>query len=258
MKITEIINKRTGEKLILFGGEDFENVNPDRHFYDACFVKRMMLIIPEETSGRAKPTEKGKEFLMETAKTCREFINDFRKVEIPKSLLAILGSKKKRDQQKLLKGLEITPDILMGFILYAGDKGFTLSQYKSEFQTTALDSNKLPKAFRLKSDGTFEKFGNTELTDGQLKQALEQRSVKVAKIIEKNEEWHCFFLTYKSIAGKENWESGQPHFHYVSNLFGIKKEDLIEQIKSKEYKLGNLPHIALKEYGIQPKDKTNI
>jgi hypothetical protein len=82
--------------------------------------------------------------------------------------------------------------------------------------------------------------------------------VKVAKIIENDEEWHCFFLTYNSIAGKENWENGQPHFHYVSNLFGIKKEDLIEQIKSKEYKLGNLPHIALKGYGVQPGDKASI
>lgn len=254
MKITEIINKKTGEKLISFGDDDFENVNPQRYYYDAFFVQRMMLLVPEEASGRAKPTEKGKEILIETAKKSRESINAFRKIELPKNLVGLLGSNKKSIQQKLLKGLVLTPDTLMGFILLAGDQGYTLSQYSSEFQTVAVDASKLPKAYRIKKDGSVEKFGNTELTDGQLKQALEQRSVKVAKIIERDEEWHCFFLTYNSIGGRENWKNGQPHFHYISNLFGITKEDLIQQIKSKEYKLGNLPHVALQEYGVQPNE----
>lgn len=257
MKISEIINKKTGEKLISFGDDDFEKVNPDRYYYDAFFVKRMMLLVPEEASGRTKPTQKGKEILMETAKNSRELIDAFREVELPKNLVSLLGSNKKSMQQKLLNGLVLTPDTLMGFILLAGDQGYTLSQYRSEFQTAAVDASKLPKAYRIKKDGSVEKFGNTELTDGQLRQALEQRSVKVAKIIERDEEWHCFFLTYNGISGKENWQNGQPHFHYISNLLGIKKEDLIEQIKSKEYKLGNLPHVALKEYRDQSNNETN-
>jgi hypothetical protein len=110
-------------------------------------------------------------------------------------------------------------------------------------------------AYMREKDGSITKFGNTELTDGQLKMALEQRSVKIAKFIEKDEEWHCFFITYDSIGGKENWQNGQPHFHYISNLFGIKKEDVITQIKSKKYKLGNLPHITLEDYGTQPQNK---
>lgn len=252
MKISEIINKNTGEKLISFGDDDFENVNPDRYYFEAFLMKKMIFLVPEEILGGAEPTEKGKEILLEAAKESREFINAFRKVELRKNLTSLLGTNKKSIQQKLLNGLEMTPDILMGFILFAGDQGYTLSQYRSEFQTAALDAGKLPKAYRIKKDGSVERFGNTELTDGQLKQALEQRSVKVAKIIEREEEWHCFFLTYNSIGGKENWQNGQPHFHYISNLFGIKKEDLIRQIKSKEYKLGNLPHVALKDYGIQP------
>ena len=241
--------------MISFGGEDFENVNPDRHYYDACFVKKMMMLVPDEVTGKKTPTEYSKAVLMETAKDCREFINSFRKVELPKNLINLLGSKKKSDQQKLLKGLEITPDILMGFILFAGDKDYTLSEYISEFQTSAIDGKKLPYAYTLKDDGEITKFGSTDLTNGQLKQALEQRNVKIAKIITKGDEWHCFFLTYNSIAGKENWQNGQPHFHYVSNLFGISKSDLIENIRSKDYKLGNLPHIVLKEYGVQPEDK---
>jgi hypothetical protein len=256
MRIRTIINKKTGEKFISFGGEDFENVNPDEHYYGACFVKRMMLQVPEELNGKKKPSEKGRKILIETAKNCREFIDSFRAVELPKELLQLLNSSKKKEQTKLLKGLVINPDTLMGFLLLAGDNGYSLSQYSSEFQTTAVDKEKMPVAYRQKDDGTIEKYGNTELTDGQLKQALEQRSVKIAKILEKDDEWHCFFITYNSIGGKENWKDGQPHFHYISNLFGIEKKDVIEQIKSKKYKLGNLPHIALENYGVQPDKKT--
>ena len=200
-------------------------------------------------------SKKGAETLLKVAKSCRDFIDKFRKVKIPSELSNLLNTKKKREQTKLLNGLRMNPDILMAFLLMAGDLGYKLSQYESEHQTKAIDSTKMPMAYRKKEDGTIEKFGKTELTDGQLKQALEQRSVKVAKILEKDNEWHCFFLTFNSIGGKENWKNGQPHFHYISNLFGIEKKDVIEQIKSKNYKLGNLPHIALDDYGKQPEEK---
>ncbi len=257
MKVREIINKKTGERLTSFGGEDFENVNPAQHFYDACFVTSMMMLEPDETTGRKEPTKKGAETLMKVAKKCRDFIDKFREVQIPAELTHLLDTKKKKEQTKLFNGLRMNPNILMAFLLMAGDKGYTLSQYESEHQTKAVDSTKMPLAYRQKKDGTIEKFGKTELTDGQLKQALEQRSVKVAKILEKGDEWHCFFLTFNSIGGKENWRNGQPHFHYISNLFEIEKKDLIEQIKSKNYKLGNLPHIALDDYGKQPEEKAS-
>ena len=257
MKVTELINKKTGERLISFGGEDFENVNPAQHYYDACLVSKMMMLEPDQTTGRKEPTKKGAETLVKVAKSCKAFIDKFRKVQIPNELIQLFDTKKKKEQTKLLNGLRMNPDILMAFLLMAGDKGYTLSQYQSEHQTKAVDSTKMPKAYRQKKDGTIEKFGKTELTDGQLKQALEQRSVKVAKILEKDNEWHCFFLTFNSIGGKENWQNGQPHFHYISNLFGIEKKDVIEQIKSKKYKLGNLPHIALDDYGKQPNNKAS-
>ncbi len=257
MRVTEIINKKTGEKLISFGGEDFENVNPAKHFYDVCFVSQMMMLEPEETTGRKKATAKGAKTLIKTIKYCKNFIEKFRAIQIPENLIHLLNTTKKREQKKLLNGLRMNPDVLMAFLLEAGDRGYLLSQYISEHQTSAIDNRKMPIAFREKEDGTIEKMGKTELTNGQLKQALEQRSVKVAKILEKGNEWHCFFLTYNSIGGKENWQDGQPHFHYISNLFGIEKKDVIEQIKSKKYKLGNLPHIALDDFGNQPIKKSS-
>ena len=256
IKVSEVINKKTGEKLISFGGDDFENVNPQKHYYEYCLVSRMMMLEPEQTSGRTKATKEGAQTLVKTATYCKNFINKFREVKIPENLIQLLKSTKKREQKKLLNEFKMNPDILMAFLLEAGDQGYLLSQYSSEHPTSAVDQKKMPIAYIQNEDGTIKKIGKTELTDGQLKQALEQRSVKVAKILEKGDEWHCFFLTFNSIGGRENWRNGQPHFHYISNLFGIEKKDVIEQIKSKNYKLGNLPHVTLEDYGNQPSEKT--
>ncbi len=87
-----------------------------------------------------------------------------------------------------------------------------------------------------------------------MKQAIEHRKVKVAKILDKGDEWHCFFATFKSFRGEETWlGANQPHYHYISNVFGIGRAEVVNQIKSEKYKLGNLPHIKLEEYGNQPK-----
>jgi hypothetical protein len=69
----------------------------------------------------------------------------------------------------------------------------------------------------------------------------------VVKILERDDEWHCFFITYNSLRGDESWKQGQPHFHYISDKFGISKEELIKQLRSRDYKLGNLPHIDFME-----------
>ncbi|MHA8104971.1 hypothetical protein [Aquirufa nivalisilvae] len=60
--------------------------------------------------------------------------------------------------------------------------------------------------------------------------------------------------------GEETWlGEKQPHFHYISSAFGIDGAEVIRQIKSKKYMLGNLPHIKLEDFGNQPKlNRTTI
>jgi hypothetical protein len=61
----EIINKRTGEKLIIFEDGDFEYEKPVKHYGDGFIVKQMVLrgIPNEELNGDQKPTEKANKFL---------------------------------------------------------------------------------------------------------------------------------------------------------------------------------------------------
>lgn len=110
-----------------------------------------------------------------------------------------------------------------------------------------LEGKKLPKLFHLKEDGTIEKVGETELTDGELKRIIEQRTVIVSHFFELDDIWHCFFVTYNSLSGRENHKDGQPHFHYMSSGFGISKEDFIESMRTGNYRATSV-HFDLLDY----------
>jgi hypothetical protein len=252
----EIINKKTGEKLIMFEDGDFEYEKPVKHYGDGFIVEQMVLrgIPNEELNGDKKPSEKSRQIFIEATIRWQKMFQQFKAVEVPNGFLKLFGTNKKAEQENLLKGLILTPDILMGLLIKAEEQGYTLSQYSSEFSQKGVDLSKMPFAYQVKENGEVQTFGETELSDGQLKQAIEHRKVKVAKILDKGDEWHCFFTTFKSLRGEETWlGEKQPHYHYISNAFGIDRAEVVRQIKSEKYKLGNLPHIKLEDYGNQPK-----
>ncbi len=88
--------------------------------------------------------------------------------------------------------------------------------------------------------------GNTTLTKGQIKSAINQRHAVVAKFLDKGDKWHCFFQTYRSIRGMETGE--YPHLHYISHAWGLSREHVLRQLRSKNYKLpSSLPHIRFEE-----------
>lgn len=250
----EITNKQTGEKLIIFEDDDFEYEKPVKHYGDDFIVKQMVLngIPNEELNGSKKPTEKSKSIFRRAVLHWQELLQEYKTVKVPDGLLELFGTNKKGDQEKLLKGVVLTPDNLMGLLIKAEEKGYTLSQYSSVFTQKGVDLSKMPFAYRVKVNGEVQVFGKTELSNGQLRQAIENRKGKIAKILDKGNEWHCFFTTFKSLRGEETWRGDkQPHYHYISNAFGIDREEIVKQIKSEKYALGNLPHIKLEGYGNQ-------
>ncbi|MBZ9629432.1 hypothetical protein LB465_01475 [Salegentibacter sp. LM13S] len=257
MKITEITNKKNGEKFISVEGEDFENVDPVEH-YKSSFISTRMIMrgIPyEELKGIKEPSEKSKKIFFEANKDWIRQYAKWKRIKVPNKLFELLNSNKKKQQKALLKGLVLTPDILMSFILEAYEKyDFKLSQYTSEHQAKGFKDSEKPFAYQLLENGEIRKFGKTDLSDGQLKQAIKHRVVTIVKFIENGEYWHCFFTNFKSLNGEEVWlGKNQPHYHYISNLFNIEREEVIGQLMSPKYKLGNLPHLKLEEYGNQPK-----
>ncbi len=252
----EVVNTKTGEKLIMFEEGDFENVNPVKHYGDSFIVKGMILrgVPNEELNGTKEPSIISKQKFVEAASHWEEMMANFRKIDVPKGLIALLSATKKSEQEKLLKGVALSPDILMAFLIVAYEKfGFTLSQYTSEHPQKGLDTSKMPLAYNVEEGGDVKVYGTTDLSAEQLKQAVEHRKVKIAKILDNGNQWHCFFTTFKSLRGEETWQGkGQPHYHYISNFFGIDRKTVVKQIKSEKYNLGNLPHIKLEDYGTQP------
>lgn len=142
----------------------------------------------------------------------------------------------------------MTPFELIAFIFHAHEeKGFLFSNYRAEHHHKGLDESELPEFIHVKSEKV-AKIGETNLKEGQLKQVVNHRKIIISKFIDNANEWHCFFVTYQSLKGEENWNNGQPHFHYISNKFGLSREEVLKELKSRHYKLNNLPHVSLMEY----------
>lgn len=251
-----IINKITGEKLEIFEDGEFEYVNPVKHFKDAQLVQFMALngIPDEELYGGQKPSKRSLEIYKIGLQLWDSIEQRFRAAKLPENLRSLLSTTKKKEQISLLKNLVFTPDILMAFLIEAHEKyGYTVSRYSSHYQQKGLDTTKLPFAYAVNENGEAEVFGETELSDGQLQQALQHRKVKNGYILDKGEIWHCFFTTFKSLRGEETWlGEQQPHYHYLSNAFGHKRDSVVNELRSEHYNLGNLPHIKLEDYGKQP------
>lgn len=172
---------------------------------------------------------------------------------VPDYLIDLLKTEKKIEQLRLLKGADLTPIQLIAFIFKAWKEfGYSLSQHSAEHHHIGFNRSAMPKAAHV-SNGILKVIGKTTLSPGQIKHAIMQRKYVVAKFLDKGVNWHCFFLTFKSLRGEETWEGGQPHYHYISDKFGFKRHEVIKQLKSRNYNLGSLPHINLLDFGTQPK-----
>lgn len=186
-------------------------------------------------------------FTKKALKHWEEKLNEINNTVVPDNFLHLLDSTTKADQIKLLKGQSLTPEQLIAFIFKAWrDYDFTFSQYTVEHPHKGLDESQLPTFIHFE-DKKVKTIGKTSLTDGQLKNVIEHRKVIVAKFFDKGDNWHCLFVTFNSLAGKENWQGGQPHFHYISDKFGLTREEVVNRIKSGNY--ASTPvHIPLLDY----------
>jgi hypothetical protein len=248
VKITKI-NDGSGTYTI-FEASNFEYLNPIEHFSNILIETEVSIKMDiykiKNPSLNIRIIEN--HLRNQAISYSKERLEKAMQVIIPEKLISLLTTRSKKEQLSLLKGLSINPEELLAFILKSYlSYGYLYSQYTSEHHHNGLEVENMPKLVEIKDDKV-NKVGNTSLTDGQLKQAVNHRKVTVAKFIDKEDEWHCLFLTYDSIRGKESWKGGQPHYHYISDKFGIPRAEVLSQLKSRIYNLGSLPHIELTGY----------
>lgn len=258
MEINKISDDNGGSYLIITS-PDVERVNPIE-FYSNWYMTSDIVLSKElihpyqcqlpfmESIFNKIISEKAKQ---NWAEKYQEIIN----TELPQSLKLIFSVSKKKEQEKLLRGLSLTTNQLAAFIFYAWtEHGYTFSTYKAEYQHKGVNEADLPTIIYVEGDEV-NTIGNTRLTKGQQKQVIENRTVVISKFFDKGDNWHCFFITYDSLKGKESWQDGQPHFHYISDKFGISREETVKNLKDRRYNLGSLPHINLNDYNIDLKDE---
>jgi hypothetical protein len=246
----KIPNDSGNGSYTIFESPDFEYVDPTKHYAESFIVNNVSMM--RDIILLKKPPVPldfiEKYIHREAFKDWFKKLKEIEETPIPENLTNLLKAASKKDQIKLLKDLSISPDQLIAFIFKSWtDHGYTFSQYKSERQHAGLDKMKMPKLVEIKN-GKVNKVGKTSLTDGQLKQAVDHRKVIVSKFLDKENSWHCLFLTFDSLKGKETWKDGQAHYHYISDKFGIPRQKVVDQLKSGKYNLGSLPHIDLVGY----------
>lgn len=244
-------------EYVVFEAGDCEKVNPIE-YYQNIFIPRNvsmyrrlylakehkfkqfganLSIIKQEVLFRKNAIADWKKWFVEKSAT-----------EINPNYLALLESKTKKEQVKLLKGIELTTYELFALIVKAyTDYGMLFSQYRYEHTQKGVDEKDLTEFAHLEDSGKVITSRKTKLSQGQLKQAIEHRVVLIAKFIETEDEWHCFFTNYKSLNGKEiTYKGGKPHYHYISDKWGLTKEQVIKQLSSRKYKLPSMPHLDFK------------
>jgi hypothetical protein len=186
-----------------------------------------------------------KEMFDETFEEWKQEFEKKRIAKVPTNFFALFSAKSKNEQKDLLKNQRIFPNELLAFYCQSYvDYGFTFSEYKSQHLPNDLKGKDFPDLY-YEGNKEIHKIGKTLLSDGQLKHSIKNRKVTVSRFLDKGNEFHCFFTTYKSLRGEESWKDGQPHFHYISDKFGHSREKVLEELKSKNYKLGSLPHIVI-------------
>lgn len=234
-------------RYTIFQSEDFEYINPIE-YYKAAFVQTTIAMMRDLVTAKMPslpPDMRENLLLKQTLKEWEKTEAELMQTLMPQNLISLLNSERKKEQVRLLKGLSVTPIQLRAFFVKAWtDFGFSYSQYTGEYHHKGLDLNDLPALTEIFDDEVI-KVGSTPLSDGQLRQAISHRKRTIAKFLDKENTWHCFFITYDSLKGEEAWKDGQPHYHYISDKFGIPRENVVRSLKSSKYQLNTLPHIDL-------------
>ena len=243
-KSTKIADEDGNGFYRIFWDDKVEKVNPVEYYKNYELNKRAISF--RDILEMKDPFLAGKlttDFYVKLAKE---------EIEVPENFLKLLETTRKKDQVSLLKGLSINPDQLISLIFKSfNDHHYLYSRYRFENLPKDLDDKKRPKVADISKEGVIKTVGETELTEGQVKKMINERKVIIAHFFDRGDDWHCLFITYNSIDGRENHKNGQPHFHYISSAFGITRDDFIKSMENGNYKSTPI-HIDLLEYGNQP------
>lgn len=152
-----------------------------------------------------------------------------------------------KQQKRLLTGMTFSSSDILWLNKCAQDLGYLLDVYHEEKYPFKFDEKQKPIVINLRDDNIMESIGKTNMSEGEMRALLEQRTVLQARIYHKDSHWHCFYFTYKGLAGHERGRMGaQPHYHYLSDRSGISIEKLLDAIEKCEMPTSSV-HVIIQQ-----------
>lgn len=239
------ITPNTGGHIFANIEDNIENVEYSKYAieFHATSIAPVLLEMIELKLGPCKFPSVLKNVKETAYSIAEEQLKSIRKEVVPEPIKEILGNDglRKKEQISLLKGVHITAEQLGAIFLYAEDQGYLFSNIRYEGEPKAFDPKDVPSFIHLTDDGGVEHTGETILTDGQLKNIVEQSNFIVARFLTRGSVWHCLVQDKRGIMGRESGKMGStPHLHYFSSAFGLTLEDAITSIKN-----GSYPHTPI-------------
>lgn len=233
--------------LVGFSMPNVENVNYDefiKHFQINVvsstldnLMRMQGLIVPPIVIGQ------------NAQKIVRDMLANFNTVTIPAEIIQIIeGDLDKKQQIRLLKDLSLTPESLHGIFSYSSKRGYLFSNYIYRDIPKMNEGQVLPSAILVNEEDSVTYYGEGNLTDAHMRALVNQQKVLIARIIDNGKHWYCFLQTFMGIKGEENGAHGSsPHIHFLSDAFGMSKEELIIKFRTGKYPTSPI-HIKLNDY----------
>lgn len=235
------IYKNDSEYVIANVMDDVENVDAREYLinFHAKSIYPAIKAMVQQEKALDETCKDPNVIMLASKKMAENEIAHAASLEIPENVKSLfLKELSKKEQISLLKGISITIEQLAAIFLYANDNGYKFSCYRFENTPKKYVGADLPSFIHLCEDNSIEHYGDTSLTDGQMKELVTASQFVLARILNNGKHWHCFYQTRKGILGNESGEYGKKsHIHYISDSFGISLEDVV-----KGFKGGICPH----------------
>lgn len=252
MKVTFLYDEVTKREIRIAQSNNCESVNPKDYYFNIDFdiymrdnVQKSLAL--RKIAGVSKEMDEEEiDKVLEILKgqSIKGAIKENKKVysqSLPEKVFDIFKTDKKGKHQKAFKNICLTTEQLKKIYFVAFDKySCVYSKYLVIIKNEGIDQTKMPHIAIIEKDGSVSKYGQSDLTDGEIRQTINHRKCTRIDILDNNEKWYCFYWTWSGIAGNESSKQFDEHIHYIDYTWGLSRESVLEQLNSKKYSLSGI------------------
>ena len=176
----------------------------------------------------------------------KEALANLEQVTLPQEIMTLLNSDlKKKEQEKILKGLSLDTNQLGALFLHGEELGYKFSSYRFEGVPQKIKKEDLPNFAYIDDNDILHRVGGESLSEGQLRALINESKIIYVQMLDNGIQWHAFIRTFQGLKGKESGAQGSvPHIHYYSNKNGTSRKDFVKMIKNGHYPSAKV-HIPL-------------